>query len=73
MVPAYGRDYQHAKDVASDWLAGKDFMVQEVNGRGGYINLEDAKSIGDVTLNVRYSNLRMVTQIVIKNDRGEST
>jgi hypothetical protein len=63
VTPAYGRDYTTAKAVKADWKAGKDFIIccmfHPDNGR--YINKEDADKDPSLTVNLRYDELRKVT------------
>lgn len=56
-VPAYGRDYKSAKAVREDWAAGKDFLIQDMQG-SGYVNKDDKPA--DMVLNIRYKRLTQV-------------
>ena len=60
-VPAYGRDYKSAKAVKEDWIAGKDFLIQDMLHYCGYINKDDKPA--DMVLSIRYSNLTKVAVI----------
>ena len=66
VVPAYGRDYNSAKEVQADWDAGKDFLIQDISSRddGKYINKNDATK--GMTLNIRYRRLTQIKQIKVK-------
>lgn len=61
VVPAYGRDYKSAKDLKSDWNAGKDFKIVTFGPDDGrYINKADLRP-GDKII-ARY---RKLTQTVM--------
>lgn len=53
-IPAYGRDYNSQDDVYEDWLAGKDFLTQDLRVHG-YVNKDDKPP--DVILNIRFNKL----------------
>jgi len=59
-IPAYGRDYKSAKAVLADWVAGKDFLVQDYQS-SGYVNINDLPT--GTVLNVRYNRLTKVCVI----------
>lgn len=59
-IPAYGRDYKSAKAVLADWVAGKDFLIQDFQ-HSGYVNINDLPT--GTTLNVRYNRLTKVCVI----------
>ena len=65
-VPAYGRDYKSAQAVIDDWLAGKDFKIQDVSCRwnGRYINKIEATRDKEV-VTIRYSKLTKAVEIGI--------
>lgn len=65
VVPAYGRDYKNKKDLAADFHAGKDFIVQDFfSGEDGRaVNKEDAERAG-IVLSIRYDRL---TKVVLSN------
>lgn len=56
-IPAYGRDYKSAKAVLDDWMAGKDFLIQDFE-LSGYVNINDLPT--GTTLNIRYNRLQKV-------------
>ena len=65
LTPAYGRDYRSAKAVTDDFLAGKDFILHDLQSRW------DGKpcSIRDLTpgtqVELRYAKLRRVTLVTV--------
>lgn len=52
LLPAYGRRYKSAKEVKTDFDAGKDFILSDFSSPydGAKINKEQTKGI----VNVRY-------------------
>lgn len=60
LTPAYGRDYKSKKEILSDLLAGKDFIVHEPHG-STYINLAGLRAAEVVEINVRYRAMRSVS------------
>lgn len=64
LTPAYGRDYNSAKEVTKDFLAGKDF-------RGDYQMSFQLCSIADMeagdTAILRYRHNTMLTTVRIKS------
>jgi hypothetical protein len=72
LVPAYGRDYKTAEDVLKDWLAGKDFQIQDVSWEfnGRYISIRDALEGGsceNITFKIRF--LRRTAFVLIQNNK----
>jgi hypothetical protein len=65
LTPAYGRDYKSKPAVLSDWLAGKDFMLEEP-WRAVPINEPDADK--SASYNVRYGKLERVA--VLRYNKG---
>lgn len=61
---AYGRDYTSKAQVEADWKAGKDFIVRGF-GSGRYVNLEDAKSQGVTSVNVRYAQDKKICVVKV--------
>lgn len=60
VTPAYGRDYKFGKDANADWLADKDFTIQDYS-LSGYINRSQAMEQGfKVTL--RFSKMTKTAQ-----------
>jgi len=61
VTPAYGRDYKSAKAAKADWLANKDFIVQNVFSPwdGKAINKADADASG-YKVNIRFDNNRKI-------------
>jgi hypothetical protein len=39
--PAYGRDYKSEVGARNDWLAGKDFVYENIEGNGRYCSKRD--------------------------------
>lgn len=70
VIPAYGRDYLSAKDVAKDVLAGKDFIVSDVvsGWDGKYVNLTDAMKAGITTFSVKYNHSRYKILVSLTNE-----
>jgi len=62
-VPAYGRDYETPEAVLADWLAGKDFRMEDTRYRGAYINRDIPEEFGDVVVNIRYRRLAEVLPV----------
>ena len=62
-TPAYGRDYRSAKAAQADWLADKDFVLQDFMSPwdGKPINRSQAIEAG-LTVTIRYDRLRKVTR-----------
>lgn len=59
LAPAYGRDYKNAKEVHSDWNAGKDFILAVT---GQYCSKRDLDEMpGDVW--IRYRKLQAVVRV----------
>lgn len=68
VTPAYGRDYSSQKAAREAWQSGKDFIIADIQNpwSGKPINLQDARSAGIETVNVRYAKLRKVLPITVK-------
>jgi len=62
VVPAYGRDYKTKAEIIADWQAGKDFMQSSIFSGGSYVN--NSVNGPNVTICVRYANLRKVTSFL---------
>jgi hypothetical protein len=60
LTPAYGRDYKNRREVLAAYVAGKDFIVNDVSNRyhGLPANNADLKGLGNVKF--RYGNLNRV-------------
>lgn len=54
--PGYGRQYKSKKAALADWLAGKDFIVEDFNSRwcGKPVNAEQV--FNEPQINVYQSN-----------------
>lgn len=62
--PAYGRDYSTAKSAKSDWLANKDFFIQDFFSPwdGKPINREDcSRAYPGASVQIRFCNMRKQT------------
>ena len=59
LVPAYGRDYESHTAVLKDWIAKKDFLIQDMSCKwnGSYIGIGEADSLKDVEFKIRYNKL----------------
>jgi hypothetical protein len=61
VVPAYGRDYITGKAAEEDWLAGKEFKVEDHGPRQGqYISIRDA---ADMEITIRFNRKRNVVRV----------
>lgn len=74
LIPAYGRDYDAAAKVLTDWKAARDFKIQDIScpSNGAYINCGDALRFADLkgtTFRIRY---RQLQDIVMIRDVGSS-
>jgi len=60
LTPAYGRDYKTVRAIIADYVAGKDFILNDITHRrnGSYCSCEDFK--GRV-VTLRYNKLRCAT------------
>lgn len=67
-TPAYGRDYKSKKEVLAAWETFKDFIVQDIMSPwdGKPINLQDARSSGMKSINLRYKGMTRVAVVKIK-------
>lgn len=59
--PAYGRDYQSPVTAKNDWLAGKDFVYENIGGGGRYCSKRDFKP-GDI-VEIRYNRKADMTTV----------
>jgi hypothetical protein len=57
LSPAYGRDYTKVADVLEAFLAGKDFILESLEG-GTYANLEDLQRTQQREVKIYYSKKR---------------
>tara|TARA_R100001591_G_scaffold15607_1_gene21989 strand:- start:103 stop:321 length:219 start_codon:yes stop_codon:yes gene_type:complete len=64
LLPAYGRDYKSKKSIINDLNALKDFVISHT---GQYINKPQFKELNISSFNVRYDQLRKITNINIKD------
>lgn len=58
LTPAYGRDYKNKAALVTDWIGGKDFMLNSMTS-SGYCSSADFTAIG-TTLQARYNGQRSV-------------
>lgn len=60
LVPAYGRDYRTAEEVARDWHAGKDFEIATVVGGdcGRMCSIRDLFRMPGSTVKIRFNGKR---------------
>lgn len=60
LTPAYNRDYPSATTVIEDYLAGKDFILNDITSRwhGRYCSCRD---FPDQQVKLRYRNLTRAT------------
>lgn len=63
LTPAYGRDYRSQTAVASDFLAGKDF----IHPSGSYCSIRDFAP--NVQVSLRYSRLSKVHVITTPSNK----
>ena len=61
--PAYGRDYKNEVLAKNDWLAGKDFVYDNLGGDGRYCSKRDFKS-GD-KVEIRFNRKMDLTIVTI--------
>ena len=64
LLPAYGRDYKSKKSIINDLNGLKDFVISHT---GQYINKPQFKELNISSFNVRYDQLRKITNINIKD------
>lgn len=60
LAPAYGRDYQSAREAKQSFLSGKDWIDARC---GSYCSVSDFE-VG-VTVNLRYKQLRSVAVVKV--------
>jgi hypothetical protein len=60
LTPAYGRDYTRADAAREAFLAGKDFIFNEVGSRwdGKPCSIRDFKADETPSVTIRYNHLR---------------
>ena len=64
LIPAYGRDYKSARDVKSDFDAGKDFIISDFSHP--YDGKPASKrDLAHGTVNIRYSKLTRVCAVKV--------
>lgn len=63
LTPAYGRDYKSIASVTADFLAGKDFIYNDISSPydNKPCNYQDLKASGISTVKLRYARLTKVT------------
>ena len=56
VIPAYGRVYNSKAAIWTDWIANKDFIINDISCRydGKAINKQDADNSGLACIFVRY-------------------
>lgn len=62
LTPAYGRDYKSKAEVARDFAADKDFLVQPQNRP---VNRAGLVATGEREVNIRYDGLRKVVVLPV--------
>lgn len=62
-TPAYGRDYKSAKAAKSDFLDGKDFILNSVELGFTYCSVSDFKP--GVKVKLHYNQERMITVVQV--------
>jgi hypothetical protein len=67
LTPAYGRDYKSLKAMKVDFLAGKDFIFQDISSPydGKVCNLQDLQASGLTQVRLRYNRLTKVSIVDI--------
>lgn len=62
LTPAYGRDYKSAEAVKKDYLAGKDFVLNDIGDKycGKYCSMRDFHG---KTVELRYNRKSMLTLV----------
>ena len=60
VIPAYGRDYKTAKAAKADYVAGKDFIIQQITHPydGKPANARDLKN---ENVMIRFNRLTKIT------------
>lgn len=64
VTPAYGRDYKSAAAALKDWIADKDFLVQDITNFWDKkpINKSQADAAG-YKINIRFNKLKNITAV----------
>jgi hypothetical protein len=67
LTPAYGRDYKSKKAVLADWLANKDFILQQFGSPydGKPFNRDSARDAGFDAVNIRYKRNTQITVVKV--------
>jgi hypothetical protein len=70
LQPAYGRDYKGKAAILEDFLAGKDFILNDRDSQwdGKPCNRESLEQSGYRQVNVRYKGDRLVCVLKRKGD-----
>ena len=63
LTPLPGRDYKSAVEAELAFRAGKDFILHDLSSRwdGKPFNIESARDMGVIQLNIRFDERRRVT------------
>lgn len=64
LAPAYGRDYQSAREAKQSFLSGKDWIDARC---GSYCSVSDFEA--GVTVNLRYGKLRKVAVVKVPKEK----
>lgn len=60
LSPAYGRDYKSKKEVETDLLAGKDFIIEDLIHPYSGKPCSPLQDMKGQKINIRYKGMRMV-------------
>ncbi len=69
LVPAYGRDYNSAKEAREDFLKGKDFEVASVVHGSGYCSVRDFAPGSQAKIRFRKNQDSVIVDILDIPDR----
>lgn len=64
LTPAYGRDYTRGKECIADFLAGRDFQMNDIRYGSAYCSVRDFSA--GVKVNLRYARNSKVTVVTVK-------
>jgi len=67
LTPAYGRDYASAKKAKADYLAGKDFILNDITSRWDGKPCSARDFLGQA-VNIRYHKLARVFSFQTPNE-----
>jgi len=66
--PAYGRDYKNKAAAVADFLAGKDFMIEDISMPRLPCGISDFKP--GVTVQIRFNKMRNVAIVAVPHLTG---